>query len=124
MKALAARLSDLSLRKTSARSRRICASASVIGDQRLGADILLDIRAGDESHADIGRHKAFQQFAGIEFHGQVRLQVMVIEQGIECVAGMAEFGQDQRIGRDLRQGDARLRRERMAGAVITTSSSR
>src|SRR5208282_4462853 len=35
MKALAARLSDLSLRKTIARSRRICASASVIATSAL-----------------------------------------------------------------------------------------
>src|SRR5208282_6220338 len=35
MNALAARLSDLSLRNTSARSRRICASASVIATRAL-----------------------------------------------------------------------------------------
>src|SRR5208337_886733 len=69
--------------------------------------------AGDKAHADIGRHETLQQFAGIEFHSQVRLQVMVIEQGVEGVAGVAEFGQNQWIGRDLGHGDALLRRERM-----------
>src|SRR5580658_4222956 len=55
-------------------------------NQRLGPDILFDIRASDEAHADIGGYKTLQQFARIKLHGQIRLQVMVIEQGIERVA--------------------------------------
>ena len=38
---------------------------------------------------------------------------MIVEQRIEGVAGVAEFGHDERIGRDLGDGDVFLRGERM-----------
>jgi len=87
-------------------------------------EYLPHVGAGDESYADAGGHKALEQFAGIEFHGKVGFQLVVIEQRIERVARVAEFRYDQWIGSDLGHGDALLGREGCCGDAITTSSSR
>ena len=82
-------------------------------DQRFSSYIFFNIRARNKPDADTGRHKALQQFARIEFHGKVGLQVMVIEQGIERITSVAKFGHDQWICRNLNHGNAFLRGERM-----------
>src|SRR5580704_12409437 len=49
------------------------------GGQRLGANIFLDVGARDEADADVGGYKALQEFAGIEFHGEVRFQTALVK---------------------------------------------
>src|SRR5271155_3587374 len=67
------------------------------GDQKAGTNILLHVGAGDKADAYACGYEAFQEFAGIEFHTVVRLQLALTKQAIESVSGVAAFGENQRI---------------------------
>ena len=49
------------------------------GDERLCPNVFFDIRSRDETDPDICGYEALQQFAGVEFHGEVRLQAALMK---------------------------------------------
>src|SRR5712692_192437 len=63
--------------------------------EHLGLDILLHMGAGDEAHADVRGHEALEQFAGIEFHGVLRLEPAFVEEIFERVASVYSLGHHQ-----------------------------
>src|ERR1700722_10109569 len=66
------------------------------GCENFGPDVVLYIGAGNEAHAHIGGHEALQQFAGIQFHGEVRLQPSFMKELLDGVPRMSSLGDDQR----------------------------
>src|SRR5215831_6233565 len=83
--------------------------------ERISSDVFLDVRACNETHANIGGDEALQQFAGIQLHGIARLQLAVVEEGIEGVARVAGFRDDQRILSNLIDSDLLFRSQWMPG---------
>src|SRR5258708_2436794 len=71
-------------RFVSAENQRQIAAHLRIGDgnrgENLGLHVFLDVRASDETDAHVGGYEALQQFAGIELHGEVRLQSPLVKQ--------------------------------------------
>src|SRR3984893_15132870 len=74
------------------------------GHQRLSPNILLNVGAGNETHSHAGGHETFQQFAGIEFHGVVRLHPALVEELSQRVPGMASLGYHQWTTRHFGDG--------------------
>ena len=89
-----------------AENQRQIAADLGVGDgncgQNFGANVFFDIRARDEADSYIGGYKALQQFAGVEFHGEVRLQATFMKQLLDGIAGMPGLGDDQRKFGDVR----------------------
>src|SRR6266700_1194550 len=74
------------------------------GGQYTGFYVGDDIRPRDEPHADVSSHKALQEFAGIEFHGDFWFKAAFVEEVLDCVARPADLGQQQREANHI--GDA------------------
>src|SRR6266567_1821352 len=87
-------------RLVSAEDQRQIAAHLGVGDgnrtQNFGANVFLDVRAGDETDPDVGGYEALQQFAGIEFHGEVRLQSSLVKQLLDGIPRVSSLGDDQR----------------------------
>jgi len=60
--------------------------------ERVGTRVLGDAGAGDETNPHVGRHEAFEKFARVEFHGNLRFQTPFVKQVFERVAGVATLG--------------------------------
>src|SRR5579871_6261932 len=63
--------------------------------KRFGANVLFDVGAGDEAYPNIGGHEALQQFARVQFHGEVGFQPPLMKELLNGVASMPRLRNDQ-----------------------------